>query len=363
MNVSAAAAACALATCVSMPLAAQTLGEIAKRIEQGRKMTGAAVTLDDGDVSVARARQDFLEYRLDAARWQRFLEADRHVARAVAADPSIRQRLEGLNYTSIRSVGWFFNREPAIAAALRTSNVDAHEFAYAYLGAKLAFSDDSDARTPAVQQNLAFLKTRARDINALSFPLDAFSLHALGASAPAPAAAMALPAAAPVSSVSSDPAPLVPSADEEGPIDMSMGAQIPDFPFVDFQGRRRQLSDFRGRYVMLDFWGSWCPPCRAEVPYVKDAYARFGSRGFEVLGMDSERTATVDQVRDYLRENGVQWTFATPDSVRSLINDRFQIQAFPTVILLGPDGRVVESRTSQLRGSRLARTLDRILPR
>ena len=155
----------------------------------------------------------------------------------------------------------------------------------------------------------------------------------------------------------------VATVNDAGVIDMSEGAQIPDFDFVDFQGRRRQLADFRGRYLMLDFWGSWCPPCRAEVPFVKEAYARFNSRGFEVLALDSERDATLEQVSEYLKGNGVQWTFATPDSVRSLINTRFQITSFPRVILLDPNGRVIETSSSALRGENLAKTLDRILPK
>ena len=144
---------------------------------------------------------------------------------------------------------------------------------------------------------------------------------------------------------------------------MRPGAEVPDFRFVDFNGNSRALADFRGKYLLLDFWGSWCPPCRAEIPHAKDAYARFRSRGFEILGMDYEQGATVDEVRSYLTANGVGWTFARPDSVRDLIVDRFRVNSFPTVMLLDPDGRVVQTPRGALRGKALAATLDRILPR
>ncbi len=123
------------------------------------------------------------------------------------------------------------------------------------------------------------------------------------------------------------------------------------------------MSEFRGRYVLLDFWGSWCAPCRAELPFAKDAYARFRSRGFEIVGLNYERGATPAEVRKVLMNNGVQWTFSTADSVRDLITTRFRIESFPTVILIGPDSMVIEARSGSLHGAQLARTLDRILPK
>jgi thiol-disulfide isomerase/thioredoxin len=339
----------------------QSLGEIARKIEESRKAAGESVVFDERDMNPELARRDLLAFRLDPLRWLRFVEVDRHIAAALQEDGSVLQRLAGLNYTSLRSVGRFFQREPVIARLLQGANLDPQVYASTYLAAKLALSNLPDALEPTVMANAAFLKTRHHETRALAIPLDILSLHAL--TLPAPRAFTAPPATSSRARAAA-PAPMRPPAmDDGGVIDMSEGAQIPDFDFIDFNGRRRQLSDFRGRYLMLDFWGSWCPPCRAEVPFVKDAYARFGSRGFDVLALDSERDATVEQVRDYLNANGVQWTFATPDSVRALINTRFQIESFPRVLLLGPDGRVLEARNSALRGEDLARTLDRILPK
>lgn len=151
------------------------------------------------------------------------------------------------------------------------------------------------------------------------------------------------------------------AAEEYTLIEVRIGAPLPDFGFTDFAGRARKLSEFRGKYVLLDFWGSWCAPCIADVPLMKAAYERFRGRRFEILGIDYEYGATVDTVRALLEEKNIGWPNATPESVKDLVEKRFRIWGFPTLILLDPDGVVVETRSSALSGKALMSTLERIL--
>jgi thiol-disulfide isomerase/thioredoxin len=141
------------------------------------------------------------------------------------------------------------------------------------------------------------------------------------------------------------------------------GPEVPDFSFTDFSGTARKLSDFRGRYVLLDFWGSWCGPCRAEVPFLKKAYAAFQSRGFEMIGMDYEQGATPAEVQGFVGDQGMNWTLATAESVKDTIVNRFRVASFPTLMLIDPDGRVLETDSNVLRGEQLAKTLDMVLPK
>jgi thiol-disulfide isomerase/thioredoxin len=153
------------------------------------------------------------------------------------------------------------------------------------------------------------------------------------------------------------------AAEEYTVIDVKPGATIPDFEFTDFNGRARRLSEFKGKYLLLDFWGSWCAPCLADIPHMKAAYERFRDRGFEILGIDYEYGATTDAVRALLNEKKVEWPNATPESVKDLVEKRFRIQGFPTLILLDPRGVVIETHPRALSGTALQSTLEKLLPR
>jgi thiol-disulfide isomerase/thioredoxin len=150
------------------------------------------------------------------------------------------------------------------------------------------------------------------------------------------------------------------AASEYRLIEFHQGAVLPDFEFVDFDGRARKLSEFKGKHVLLDFWGSWCSPCLAQVPQLKAVHERFRDRGFEILGIDYEYSAGTEMVRPLLKEKAIPWPNATPESVKDLVKNRFRINGFPTLILVGPDGVVVDPHVSL---EALAGTLERLLDR
>jgi hypothetical protein len=79
--------------------------------------------------------------------------------------------------------------------------------------------------------------------------------------------------------------------------------------------------------------------------------------------MDYEQGATLPQVQAYVSDQGMTWTIATPDSVKDTIVNGFRVSSFPTLMLIDPDGRVLETDSAVLRGQRLAKTLDMVLPK
>ena len=112
----------------------------------------------------------------------------------------------------------------------------------------------------------------------------------------------------------------------------------PDFSLVTLDGEYLTPDDFAGRVVLLDFWGTWCPPCRAATPALKRIYSRHEKQdAFAMVGIatDSERGL----VESYVAEHGMEWVQAW-DADRSASYDAFRVRNFPTYMILDHEGRV-----------------------
>jgi len=156
------------------------------------------------------------------------------------------------------------------------------------------------------------------------------------------------------------------SASDYKRLELRMGGQVPDFEFTDFNNKKRKVSEFRGKYVLIDFWGMWCPPCRQELPYLRAAYQRFQARGFEILGMNTDRSDDVSQIKAQLEKNGMTWPQAKRESIIATIR-ALRIHSYPTTVLVGPDGKILSLNNRRrdqpaLRGNELLKSLDQLLP-
>ena len=133
----------------------------------------------------------------------------------------------------------------------------------------------------------------------------------------------------------------VKDADSEYAVDMfKAGEVLPAFSLEDRSGVVRTQEDFAGKYVVYDFWATWCPDCRADIPAMKDLYAKYGDKvTFVGISFDTDP----EKLDTFVAENGIGWTqlsnFVTKKE--SKVADDFRVKWIPSMYLVGPDGKVV----------------------
>jgi peroxiredoxin len=124
----------------------------------------------------------------------------------------------------------------------------------------------------------------------------------------------------------------------QAPPATAVGAAAPDFTLDDLQGNPVTLSGLRGKVVVLNFWASWCPPCRVEMPSMERLNEVFGSRDFALLAVNVEQDAAA--VRAFLKEN--PHSFAVLLDPQGKAQQLYGVYRFPETFLIDKSGRVVE---------------------
>ncbi len=136
-----------------------------------------------------------------------------------------------------------------------------------------------------------------------------------------------------------------------------MGKTIPDFEQADINGKMVNIKSLRGKYVLIDFWASWCGPCRGENPNVLNAYNKYKSKNFTVLGISLDKTK--ENWVDAVKKDGLVWQQLSDLKFWSnAVAQQFGIQSIPQNYLIDPNGIVIGKN---LRGEALEEKLASIL--
>ena len=119
------------------------------------------------------------------------------------------------------------------------------------------------------------------------------------------------------------------------------GEMSPSFTTELKDGSQFNIDSLRGNYVLIHFWGSWCPPCRAENPHLVDLYHQFNKKGFEVFSVGIE---TNEQYwRRAIKQDGMVWPYHTSDFKQfdGELARLFNVHSIPTTFLVDPKGQVI----------------------
>jgi thiol-disulfide isomerase/thioredoxin len=128
---------------------------------------------------------------------------------------------------------------------------------------------------------------------------------------------------------------------ETSPGDPQVGDAAPDFSVQTLDDKELTLSSFRGKYVLMDFWASWCGPCRGETPYLKSVFDAHGKdQHFAIISLSLDQT--VDDAKQYTAENDMAWFQGyLPGVWNSPLLMTYGVSGIPSIWLIGPDGKVV----------------------
>ena len=119
------------------------------------------------------------------------------------------------------------------------------------------------------------------------------------------------------------------------------GKPAPEFVKLTRDGKTFKLSDYKGKYVLLDFWGSWCGACRASHPHLKEINEKYGKQGLVIIGIAYERTQDKTAWIKAIKEDGLPWTQILNDQGQVNVVDLYGVKAFPTKVLIDREGNVV----------------------
>lgn len=124
-------------------------------------------------------------------------------------------------------------------------------------------------------------------------------------------------------------------AEEEIPRE---GSMAPHFTLTGLDGKTYELSDYRGKPMLINFWGSWCEPCVREMPAIQRQYEKWKDQGLVVLGVNLDESKVT--VQSFVKQNGVTFPILFDKELR--MRDRYAVRYYPTTFYVDAGGKIVK---------------------
>lgn len=137
-----------------------------------------------------------------------------------------------------------------------------------------------------------------------------------------------------------------------------VGDPAPDFTLKNLEGETIDLGDFKGQPVLINFWATWCGPCRIEMPMIDAMYQKYKDEGFVVLAVDVQEPITI--VQSFVNSMGLTFPILL-DLTGEIADGSYRIRAFPTSYFVGRDGQITAAHRGMMTEQIMQRYMDQVL--
>ncbi|WP_186671052.1 thiol-disulfide oxidoreductase ResA [Sporosarcina sp. BP05] len=139
---------------------------------------------------------------------------------------------------------------------------------------------------------------------------------------------------------------------------LAVGDKAPDFELVDLEGNKQRLSDYKGEGVFLNFWGTWCGPCKKEMPYMENQHIAFEEKGVNILAVNIAESNL--KVETFIEQYGL--TFPIVIDKDKSVKEAYNIVPLPTTFLINKDGRIEKIITREMSEKEIISLMESIQP-